>query len=155
MNLAASALTIALSTVLTTGVPASQAQKPAPAPISAPVQTVREQVEAYFADIPIMVRIAGCESHFRQFETDGSVFRGEENHLDVGVMQINEHYHLDTAKGMGLDLHTIDGNMQYARYLYQHEGTAPWISSAYCWDPDGTHLTHGDQWQGTLASAQR
>lgn len=153
MNVTASALAFALSVALTTGAPVKDA-----APIIVPaVHTVREQVESYFADIPIMVKIAGCESHFRQFSTDGSVYRGEQNHLDVGVMQINEHYHLDTAKALGLDLTTIDGNMAYARYLYEHEGTAPWISSAYCWNTDGTHLTHGDGFasSGVLASAAK
>ena len=149
MNLTATALAIAFSAALTGS--SAQPQKPAVAPVA--VHTVRQEVESYFADIPIMVTIAGCESHYRQFDVDGSVYRGEQNNLDVGVMQINEHYHLDTAKSLGLDIHTIDGNMAYARYLYEHEGTAPWISSAYCWDPNGTHYSTGDHWANTVATA--
>ncbi len=96
-------------------------------------QTVQQYVENYFGDIPIMVDIAHCESRFRQYGSDGSVFRGEVNHEDIGVMQINEHYHLNTAQKMGLDIYTIQGNVAYARYLYDKEGTAPWASSQACW----------------------
>ncbi len=95
--------------------------------------TVEEKVSLYFADIPVMKEIARCESHFRQTTLDGQVFRGEVVPADVGVMQINERYHLETAKKLGLDLHTLEGNMVYARYLYEREGTKPWNASAKCW----------------------
>jgi hypothetical protein len=48
-------------------------------------------------------------------------------------MQINEHYHSATAAKLGLDLYTIQGNVAYARYLYDKQGTAPWSSSQPCW----------------------
>ena len=137
LSLVSNALALALSAALATATPAPAPQPSNPPPLMQ-VQTVRQQVESYFADVPIMVAIAGCESHYRQYDTDGSVYRGEQNHLDVGVMQINEHYHLDEATKLGLDLDTIDGNMAYARMLYEREGTAPWLSSSYCWDPSGT-----------------
>lgn len=98
-----------------------------------PAQTVRAVVEEYFADLPIMVQISRCESHFRQFNKNGEVYRGKVNDQDVGVMQINEFYHSETAQKLGLDLHTIDGNLAYARYLYGKEGTRPWNSSKACW----------------------
>ena len=99
-----------------------------------PAQTLQEYVTNYFSDAPIMVDIAQCESHFRQFDNSGSIHRGTINHSDVGVMQINEYYHADEAEKLGLDLYTIDGNLQFARYLYEKEGTTPWLSSAKCWD---------------------
>jgi hypothetical protein len=80
-----------------------------------------------------MVAIAGCESHYRQFDAVGNVFRGEINNLDVGVMQINERYHLQAATKLNIDLDTIEGNMNYARLLYEREGTTPWASSKGCW----------------------
>lgn len=80
-----------------------------------------------------MADIAQCESNFRQYDSDGSIHRGIVNHKDVGVMQINEYYHLKTAKALGLDIYTVEGNVAYARYLYEKEGTAPWISSKPCW----------------------
>ena len=48
-------------------------------------------------------------------------------------MQINEHYHSATAAKLGLDIYTIQGNVAYAQYLYQKEGTQPWSSSKPCW----------------------
>jgi hypothetical protein len=123
-------LVIALSAVLggTTPASASAVTPPVPQP-----QTVEQYVANYFTDEPIMVAIAGCESHFTQYDADGSVYRGKINDLDVGVMQINEHYHGSTADKLGLDLYTIQGNTAYAQYLYQKEGTAPWSSSEGCW----------------------
>jgi hypothetical protein len=94
---------------------------------------VESSVRNYFSDIPVMVNVAWCESRFRQFDKEGDVFRGEENNQDVGVMQINEHYHLDTAIDGNYNLYSIDGNMAYARKLYEKFGTAPWNSSKPCW----------------------
>jgi hypothetical protein len=94
---------------------------------------VETEVREYFADIPLMAEISYCESRFRQFENDGSVFRGKVNDRDVGAMQINEYYHLARAKKLGYDLHTLKGNMQYARLLYKEQGAQPWVSSSPCW----------------------
>ncbi|HEY9586149.1 MAG TPA: hypothetical protein VJJ27_00720 [Candidatus Paceibacterota bacterium] len=101
-------------------------------------KTIKEQVEGYFADIPILIKVAQCESRFRQYDAKGEVFRGVVP-ADVGVMQINERYWGDTADKLGIDLHTTQGNMIYARYLYQREGLRPWMSSSYCWTK-GTEL---------------
>jgi len=81
-----------------------------------------------------MTEIAECESRFRHFDKYGDILRGEENGQDVGVMQINERYHLDTAIELGHNLYTLDGNLAYAKYLYEKEGTTPWRSSVKCWD---------------------
>ena len=88
---------------------------------------VESQVKAYFSDAPIMQKIAYCESRNRQFDKKtGSVLRGVVNAKDVGVFQINERYHLSDSKKMGISIHTIDGNMEYARHLYESQGTQPW-----------------------------
>lgn len=128
---------LAVSSVLGT---ASAATTTTPVVILPQAQTVRETVEEHFADAPIMAIISQCESHFRQFEKDGSVYRGKQNSQDVGVMQINEYYHLKTSQKLGYDIHTLEGNMAYARYLYEKEGTAPWVSSKPCWGPKVTKL---------------
>ena len=94
---------------------------------------VEQSVRNYFSDIPVMVNIAWCESRFRQFDKDGDAFRGVVNDQDVGVMQINEHYHLDTAEDGNYNIYSVDGNMAYARKLYEKFGTAPWNSSKPCW----------------------
>ncbi|MFA6339009.1 MAG: hypothetical protein WCW87_03055 [Candidatus Paceibacterota bacterium] len=97
----------------------------------------RSEIEAlvrkYFKDIPILIEIANCESEFRHYTPDGEVIRGKINNQDVGVMQINEKYHLEEANDHDIDIYTLEGNMRYARKLYEKEGTKPWTSSAKCW----------------------
>jgi len=95
--------------------------------------TVEEYVRNYFSDIPVMVEIARCESHFRQYDKDGDVLRGEKNSLDRGVMQINEYYHNETSDRLGYDILTLEGNTSYARALFEKYGVKPWISSYPCW----------------------
>lgn len=103
-----------------------------------------KEVEAYirkeFADTPILVDIARCESTFRQFHNDGTVVRGRVNKSDVGVMQINLAYHADTAKKMGLDLYTVEGNAAYGKYLYDKYGSQPWSASEPCWSRSAKDL---------------
>ena len=90
-------------------------------------------VREYFADIPVMIQIARCESTFRHTLADGTVLRGYVDSRDTGVMQINTGYHGVTADTLGLDLEDIYDNMAYARYLYERQGTQPWSASRPCW----------------------
>jgi hypothetical protein len=90
-------------------------------------------VRAYFADAPVMIEIARCESKFRQYADTGNPLYGGAGGKMVGVFQIYEDIHGDVAKQRGMDLATLDGNMQYANHLYEREGTKPWISSFPCW----------------------
>ncbi|MCW9054771.1 MAG: hypothetical protein OQJ98_02205 [Candidatus Pacebacteria bacterium] len=94
---------------------------------------VEQYVRVYFSDIPEMAEVAQCESRFRQYDEDGNTLRGEENRRDVGVMQINEQYHLHDALEMGIDLYTLEGNLEYARHLYETMGLKPWKYSKKCW----------------------
>ncbi len=100
--------------------------------------TLESYIREYFKDTPIMAEIAKCESRFRHLGRNGKVLRGELTVEDLGVMQINEFYHEDTAKVLGFDLHTLDGNLAYAKWLYAKEGTVPWYSSAKCWQKSDT-----------------
>ncbi|MCC7004928.1 hypothetical protein IT397_03360 [Candidatus Nomurabacteria bacterium] len=95
--------------------------------------STEEQVREYFKDKPILVEIAKCESQFRQTDTNGEVLRGQINNQDVGVMQINEKYHLKTSQDKNIDIYTLEGNLAYARELYEKSGSDPWKSSSKCW----------------------
>ncbi|HBD24918.1 MAG: hypothetical protein A2566_00845 [Candidatus Zambryskibacteria bacterium RIFOXYD1_FULL_40_13] len=97
------------------------------------IMSTEEYVRQYFSDIPIMIQIAKCESTFRQLDRTGEVHRGRVNSKDVGVMQINEYYHLDQSVDKEHNIYTIEGNTAYARDLYEREGTKPWASSRACW----------------------
>lgn len=99
----------------------------------AEAQTVEEYVRSYFSDAPVMAEIAKCETRFRHFGRNGRVLRGEVTPEDVGVMQVNEYFHGKTADKLGFDIYSIEGNVAYARYLYEKEGTQPWVSSKKCW----------------------
>lgn len=100
------------------------------------VTDVETYVRTYFADIPVLAEIARCESHFRHVDVrTGTTLRGVVNTSDVGVMQINTHYHGATARRLGLDLHILEDNLAYARHLYEREGTQPWSASRACWQP--------------------
>ena len=95
--------------------------------------TVEEYVQEYFKKTPILAEVAWCESRYRQFTPYGDIFRGEINNKDVGVMQVNEYFHLKTAQRLGYNLYSLEGNLAYAQYLYDKEGTVPWNSSSRCW----------------------
>ena len=94
---------------------------------------VKEYVEHYFAATPLLIRIAGCESQFRQYDKNGNVLRGNIVHQDVGVMQINETYQGALASALGYNIYTLQGNVAYAKWLYDQEGAQPWSSSSACW----------------------
>lgn len=102
-------------------------------------QTLEDHIKEYFKDDPILAEIAKCESTYRQFKQNGHVIRGRVNSYDVGVMQINENYHADQAEKLGFDIYTLDGNMAYAKWLYDKEGVKPWMSSSKCWN-DGSNV---------------
>lgn len=97
------------------------------------MMSTEQYVRKYFKDIPIMIEVARCESTFRQLDDNGEVHRGRVVPEDVGVMQINEYYHLDQALKKNIDIYSLDGNLAYARDLYEREGTTPWNSSRPCW----------------------
>ena len=101
-------------------------------PITDP-KNVERFINDYFADIPILAEIAKCESRYRQFNSEGNVLKGKQNSYDRGVMQINVLYHAKTAEKLGLDVHDLDDNVAYARYLYEKQGAKPWMSSSACW----------------------
>lgn len=128
----AAGLALALSAALS---PASGfAAATAPQPVQMPAaQTVEQYVESQFADTPVMVKIASCESHFKQFDTDGTVLQNGHSSA-VGVFQIMASVHKDLAsKNLGLDIYSLEGNVAYAKALYEDQGTTPWAASKACW----------------------
>jgi len=96
-------------------------------------KNIEKFVNDYFADIPILADIAKCESRFRHLNKSGTVLKGDQNSYDRGVMQINILYHAKTLERLELDVHNLDDNVRYARYLYEKEGAKPWMSSSACW----------------------
>lgn len=93
-------------------------------------------VRAAFADVPAMISIARCESKYTQFGKGGTALHGGYGGRMVGIFQIYSDVHADYAKDLGMDIYTTEGNIAYARFLYQTQGTKPWLSSFPCWGED-------------------
>lgn len=93
----------------------------------------RKLMKKKFEKHPILIEIAMCESSGRHFNEKGEVLRGKVDNRDIGIMQINEFYHDSMAKKLDLDIHTIEGNLEYANVLYEKFGGQPWSASAPCW----------------------
>ena len=89
---------------------------------------VEKRVREYFADVPVMIDIARCESNFRQFTDGGAVFKGGNGGEMIGVFQLYGIYHIASALALGFDITTLDGNLAYARHLYENSGITPWSS---------------------------
>ncbi len=89
---------------------------------------IEAKVRAAFADTPVMIEIARCESKFRQFTDAGNVFYGGAGGGMVGIFQFYESIHKATAATLGYDLATVDGNIAYAKHLYKEQGVTPWQS---------------------------
>ena len=98
-------------------------------------KTLEAFVRAYYKDTPELAEIAKCESNFRQYDSKGAILHGTENPNDIGIMQINEHYNGENADKLGFDIYSIEGNLAYAKVLYDKFGLDPWSSSEKCWKP--------------------
>ncbi len=85
---------------------------------------IEVMVRNFFSDIPEMISIAQCESRFRQYNDKGEVLRG--SNLYIGIFQFDEKIHAKKALDLGMDIYTIEGNLEYAKYLYQQAGLRPW-----------------------------
>ena len=96
-------------------------------------RTLEAVVRDYFSDTPVLAEIARCETRFRHYDRAGEVLRGAIDRNDVGIMQVNERYHLKRAETEGFDIYSLEGNLAYAKYLYHKEGSDPWVSSSACW----------------------
>lgn len=105
-------------------------------------QTVEEYVHEYFADIPVMIAIAECESQFRQFDKDGKILKNPTS-TAIGIFQVMASIHQEHADtDLGLDITNIQGNAGYARYLYEKQGTTPWNASKACWSKTEAAKAH-------------
>ncbi len=113
-------------------------------------QNVEAQVRQYFTDVPSMIEIARCESGFRQYGPDGLVLF-DPSYTMIGVFQISA-AHLPEAYTLGKDVMTPEGNLAYARYLYETNGIDPWMSSFSCWGNAVKSLLAGSTSTSTPAS---
>jgi hypothetical protein len=96
---------------------------------------IEVQIEQVFKEnAKIMKRVAFCESSLNHYDQNGKVLRGKVDSRDSGLYQINEFYHLEKSKELGLDIYTPEGNIKYAKYLLDTQGLNPWNASKKCWN---------------------
>ena len=93
---------------------------------------IQDKIRETFSEDQTPLAIAKCESGFTQFK-NGTTTRGLINSHDIGVFQINEIYHADDARKLGFNIYEADGNIAYAKYLYDTQGSKPWAWSKDCW----------------------
>lgn len=111
-----------------------------------PEKTVPETKKlpvAKISDVPqVLWDISWCESRDDQskrgynyrYKTDAE--GNKVKYLwstDIGRWQVNDYYHLERAKSLGLDLYTEQDNLTYAILLYNENGTRDWNPSRECW----------------------
>lgn len=87
--------------------------------------------EVWGEDSHIGLAIAQCESGIKQ-KINGVIVSNPVT-ADRGTFQINVEYHGDTARKMDLNIYTIEGNVLYAKYLFDKNGTRDWRASEHCW----------------------
>ncbi len=104
---------------------------------------VKELAIDYFSDIPVMVAICECESHFEHYRSDGTLNvsrarnkAGKRVSSATGACQILYKGHFDIwAQTAHTNITTIEGNFAQARRMYNESGTSPWDESRNCWEP--------------------
>lgn len=89
--------------------------------------------EVWGKDAPYGVAISSCEGGLMQFEKDGRILRGRVNPRDIGIFQINSDHHEDTYLKLNIDVFTPRGNIEYAKFIFDQNGTQPWYLSEFCW----------------------
>ena len=83
-----------------------------------------------------MVEIVGCES---QYKFKQPQLPNKNGTYDHGLFQINNSWN-KIAKKMGIDLNTIQGQFEFAKYLKDKNGLSDWNSSRHCWKDKIQHI---------------
>lgn len=106
------------------------------------VEVQADPIEVVEPIIPqVLLDIAWCESNMSQ-DKKGYNYRykivdGQKvKYLwstDIGYWQINDYYHLEDSKKLGIDIYTYEGNRDYALLLYNKNGVKDWGASSACW----------------------
>lgn len=83
----------------------------------------------YGQNASLVKKIIQCESAYKPDAVNYKAVVGQ----DIGLFQINTHYHLDNAEKMGYDIYNPNDNLEYGFELLKEQGTQPWNWSSKCW----------------------
>lgn len=130
-------LGVVLSTALVTNPVANMSDDEPPsielpaAVAVAEAPTIADPFEGY----PLLKKICECESGLTHYinEEKQVVLRGRVNRYDIGICQINEQYHRESIARTGYNIYTPEGNIRFAKLLYNKQGSKPWVWSKGCW----------------------
>lgn len=90
------------------------------------IRDVGEEMGMSNKDITTMVRIAKCESGYRE----DAVNKNTNGTIDRGIFQLNSIHKNISNK----DAFTFESNIKYAWNMFKEQGTNPWNSSIKCWN---------------------
>ncbi|MCX6703497.1 MAG: hypothetical protein NTV02_02300 [Candidatus Zambryskibacteria bacterium] len=115
----------------------------------------KEKAIKALKDYPVLFALACRESRFNQMDPKNptKVLRGKENPDDTGIMQINRHIHKDLIKEKGVDIDTFEGNIAFAKFLYDDKGIDHWfpIVSGQVYKPITiVVVAHKDVWSPVI-----
>ena len=122
----------AVATSLTLAIAGSTPPIPIEDPGGTPVTVASSTPVDPWEGYSDLKKICTCESGLTQYNADGTVLSGRVNPSDKGICQINLYYHEAQALKLDYDLYTEEGNIAYAKWLYDHEGATPWSWSSAC-----------------------
>jgi len=99
----------------------------------------KDYIQGRFGVGNIFDKIAACESGYTQYSdpVNKVVLRNPASSA-MGVFQIMESWHRREADSLGIDLTTVEGNSNFAEWLYNHPNAMqspsdPWNESKRCW----------------------
>lgn len=75
--------------------------------------------------------VAYCESRLLH-ERNGKITKSPTK--DYGLLQINYRW-IPTAEKLGYDIFDKEGNIKFAKWLYEKDGLSHWSASKNCWLP--------------------
>lgn len=94
-------------------------------------ETIEDKIKDVFPNKEEALAVARCESGLKQFDKRGEVIQNKES-TAIGVFQIMASLHKKYANSLDLDIQTADGNIKFAKILYDKYGWKPWAASKKC-----------------------
>ena len=95
--------------------------------------TLDQKIDKYATEYhvnPVVARaIISCESGGDPNALGTMAVIGQ----DIGIWQINDYFHEETANKLGLNIYNQDNNLRYGMILLFEQGTSPWKWSKSCW----------------------
>lgn len=89
----------------------------------------------YGLDPVLVQKIIACESQWNPKTVHPNIRQGTTTpwSYDIGLLQINDHFHEAEWDAQGLDMKNPKDNLEFGLKMMKQEGTTPWNWSKWCW----------------------